>query len=261
MDEVGESQRPSAAGRKDRSRCWRHKPDTSETGDKNADHPSLSLRALAAVSLAGVGTIVILWFVSRIVVYLDEHDAGPQATLAVNFVAAVVLLVLVLCTLTIVFRRLDLGDETRAMGLPEGSVRAVIALLLIMLFFLATMFLFSSSQNRTDATMQRSLQGITAERLSGIPTEEILTLTMSEATPNLYDVTLTQAPVNTPTSNDIAKQLVTILGTLVTAVAAFYFGANSVAAAHRQIDDDKAKATAQALDTHAAEHIKPGEPA
>lgn len=258
MDGDGDSQRRVADDRTpDRPKRWWwpwSKPDKSENGQRG--HPDLSMRALFAVSLVGVVTVVILWCLSRIVVFLDEHDAGPQATLAVNFVAAVVLLVLVLCTLAIVFNRLELSDPSRAMGLPEGSVRAVIALLLIMLFFLATMFLFSSSQNRTDATMQRSLQGISAERLSGIPTDEILTLTTSEAMPTLYDVTLTQRPINTPTSNDIAKQLVTLLGTLVTAVAAFYFGANSVAAAHRQSDNDEARARAEAEAKAQAQHDK-----
>ena len=42
-----------------------------------------------------------------------------------------VVLILVMCTLSIVFRRLGVYDRYEAMGLPRGSVRAVIALLLI----------------------------------------------------------------------------------------------------------------------------------
>jgi hypothetical protein len=63
--------------------------------------------------------------------------------------------------------------------LPRGSIRAAIALALILVFVILSVYLYSTLQGSPDAP-------------------------------------------------DIAKQLITTLGTLVVAVAAFYFGANSV---------------------------------
>jgi hypothetical protein len=206
--------------------------------------------ALLAIGFLGAVTALVVWLA-------DRHNIGPEVALSLQFVAAAVLLILVICILVIVFQRLGLVDRSRAMGLPDGSIRAIIALLLIVLFFLAALFLFEATQHKPDATVRRSLQGITSERLAGIPTEEILSLqTRIETDTTVYDVELSQAPTNTADSTDIAKQLVTVLGTLVTAVAAFYFGANSVSAAASRA----ARETSQALGAQAAGggSIEPG---
>lgn len=81
----------------------------------------------------------------------------------------------------------------------------------------------------------RELTGITSERFAEIPTNEIEKATArSQGSATVYDVTLAPSGTNTTTSDDIAKQLVTTVATLVTAVAAFYFGANTVSAAHKE---------------------------
>jgi hypothetical protein len=124
------------------------------------------------------------------------------------------------------------------MGLPSGTIRAVIALLLIMLFFIAAIFLFNSTQNQVSTDQTRPLQGVTAERFATIPLDQIQSSeTREEGETTVYDVVLYQPPVGTTTSDDIAKQLITTIGTLVVAVAAFYFGANSVQAARKEGTD------------------------
>jgi hypothetical protein len=105
----------------------------------------------------------------------------------------------------------------------------VIALLLILLFFIAAIFLFNSTLLGGERTQTRSMQGIDAARFSAIPTEQIVSASpRTVGTATVYDVVLYPSSSGTPTSDDLAKQLVTTLATLVTAVAAFYFGANSV---------------------------------
>jgi hypothetical protein len=183
--------------------------------------------ALLAIGFLAALTSLVMWLA-------DRNKTGPEVALSLQFVATVILLILIICVLVIVYQRLGLVDKRRAMGLPDGSIRAIIALLLIVLFFLAAVFLFVGTQDRPDTKVRRALQGITSDRLAGIPTDQILSLTSrSVGTTTVYDVVLSQAPTNTEESNDIAKQLLTVVGTLVTAVAAFYFGANSVAAANR----------------------------
>lgn len=189
-----------------------------------------ALVAVVAMSVLLIGGTVFLLEVLG--------DDEPEAALSLIFVSAAVVLIVVVCALTIVFRRLGLSNEKEAMGLPSGSVRAIIALLLIMLFFIAAVFLFNTTRNEVDASQTRTLTGITAERFALIPTDQIVSSTPRTAgDATVIDVVLFQAPSGTTTSDDIAKQLITTLGTLVTAIAAFYFGANSVEVAKKKLKD------------------------
>lgn len=211
---------------------------TSSTSEPQGSAPgqpeAQKLTAVRALAASGVVAVVVLASAVLLLGQLAKRgDGGPEAALSLVFVATAVVLILVVCTLTIVFKRLHLEDRQEAMGLPKGSVRAVIALLLIMLFFIAAVFLFNST--KTELTPERELTGITSERFAEIPTSEIQKVQpRTEGGATVYDVTLKKGGANTATSDDLAKQLVTTVATLVTAVAAFYFGANSTSTARAQ---------------------------
>ncbi len=191
--------------------------------------------AVSALVVSAVVTVVVLAVLVLLLLRLSTSGAGPESALSLVFVAAAVILILVVCTLTIVLKRLGLSNGDEAMGLPRGSIRAVIALLLILLFFIAAIFLFNSTRETGgDRDESRSIQGVDAARYAAIPIEEIQSSTPRTVNDEVvYDVVL-YPHSGTETSDDIAKQLITILGTLVTAVAAFYFGANSVSSAIKE---------------------------
>jgi hypothetical protein len=200
------------------------------------EHGSRQWSALAALfwaaALSAGMLALIVWLLVRLFAGTQRH--GPEITLSLVFVAAAVVLILAVAALTIVLKRLQLVNEDEAMGLPRGSIRAVIALMLILLFFIAAVFLFNTTR-RVPPTIDelRTLERIDAARLATIPTELIqrsVVVTAADGT-TLYDVTLLPDPMENQAADDLAKQLVTVLGTLVTAVAAFYFGANSVSSA------------------------------
>jgi amino acid transporter len=192
------------------------------------------LSAVTALAVSGVLAVLVLGAAVVLLGQLAQSgNDGPEAALSLVFVATAVVLILVVCTLTIVFKRLRLSDDNEAMGLPRGSVRSVIALLLIMLFFISAIFLFNST--KAMPTEARQLTGITSEQYADLPANEIVNaVSRTEAGATVYDVTLAPGSTNTTTSDDLAKQLVTTVATLVTAVAAFYFGANSVSTAHKE---------------------------
>jgi hypothetical protein len=198
--------------------------------------------AVQALVISAFVTVGVLASLVGLLVLLNETSSGPESSLSLVFVAAAVVLILVVCTLTIVLKRLRLTNAEEPMGLPRGSIRAVIALLLILLFFIAAIFLFNSTLLGGERTQTRSLQGIDAARFSAIPTDQIVSASpRTVGTATVYDVVLYPSSSGTPTSDDLAKQLVTTLATLVTAVAAFYFGANSVRGA---VKDATASASA-----------------
>lgn len=213
-------------------------------GTEQDENPRWS--AVKALVTASIGSGLILALIVGLLILLDKFTSGgPEEALSLVFVAAAVVLILVICTLTIVLKRLRLTNAGEAMGLPRGSIRAVIALMLILLFFVAAIFLFNTT-HRVPPTADelRTLQGVDATRLATIPTDQIqkLTPTTTQGV-TTYTVSLLPSALENQTSDDLAKQLITVLGTLVTAVAAFYFGANTVGSATKDTADRLAPAS------------------
>jgi hypothetical protein len=191
-----------------------------------------ALTALFGSAIVTVGVLAALvWLLIR----LSEKVDGQEAALSLVFVSAAVILILVVCTLTIVLKRLRLTDVAEPMGLPRGSIRAVIALLLILLFFIAAIFMFSQTRELGgDRSQNRVIKHMSAATYAAIPVDQIATATpITKKGVTTYDVVLYPQTSGTPTSDDLAKQIVTTVATLVTAVAAFYFGANVVSSAHK----------------------------
>ncbi|GEA83157.1 DUF1345 domain-containing protein [Cellulomonas gelida] len=215
----------------------------SAQGEDAESTPGPAAREMESNRWSAVTALVISAFVSvgvlaAIVLLLQRLNTDqPTAALSLVFVAAAVVLILVVGALSVILKRLRLDNGHEAMGLPTGSVRAVIALLLIMLFFISAMFLFDATRNRvsSDPASFRSLEGLSTAQLAQIPIEQVQTSTqrLQDGT-TVYDVVLYPPPTATRTSDDLAKQLVTTVATLVTAVAAFYFGSNTVTTARAE---------------------------
>lgn len=231
----------------------------SSTPEHKQVEDSARWSAVQAMGWSALMSVLLLALIAFLLVYISDPSSGllpwgrersdavgrqgPEGALSIMFVAAAVILILVVCTLTIVLKRLGLHDRDEAMGLPVGSVRAIIALLLILLFFIAAVFLFNSTR-RVPPTQDelRTLQGIDEARFATIPTDVLYDSDKQVAEDGTvtYDVVLSPSPLENQASDDLAKQLVTTLATLVTAVAAFYFGAASVSAQHKVVKGDGA---------------------
>ena len=151
-------------------------------------------------------------------------------------IAGVVALLGSLALVSISFSLVNMGDKTQALGLPQGSVRAVIALSLVVLFAILTVYLFSSlntpQQFREVASCMddgTSAQMLTQQRsgelMTRVPVENAAG-TCKGLSGQRYNV-LIQQPAN-PDAIDFAKQLLVLIGTLVTSVASFYFGSKAV---------------------------------
>jgi hypothetical protein len=156
---------------------------------------------MTVVLVAFLGTLGLVAGSGRILGGLTEQEVKLPLLVEVSVVGLLGSISLVV----IAFGIFRLVDRAQALGLPDGSVRAIIALMLVVLFVTMTVFLVI--------------------RISG------------------------------PTANasvvDVAKQVLTILGTLVTAVSSFYFGSRSAA--------DGAKAIAAAT-TGSSSGTTPGAP-
>jgi len=138
-----------------------------------------------------------------------------------------------------------------AIGLPDGSIRAVIALSLIVLFSTCSVYLFKGISDGKTNTIARlsdedrnkflrdhaSLPDLQSAISKDDANKDIIA---KDAAGNelknpdgslkyLYDVTYSGS--TNAASLDFAKQLLTLLGTLMTAITSFYLGAGTVTSA------------------------------
>lgn len=194
--------------------------------------PERTLVWAAALS-AGLSLVLglVLWFMSEM-----THLATAEVVLIQVILSAVIILTLALGALAIILSRLRLTDRNEALGLPAGTIRAVLALLLIVLFVVTSIFLFG--QLRGAATSSELLQNVTRAELSGIPLDQQLERMQVGGTADapIYNVRL-KTPVSSSLEN-FASQLLTTMSTLVVAISSFYFGSRAVDTARRALGND-----------------------
>jgi hypothetical protein len=146
---------------------------------------------LLALGGGALVVFVLVWVMLKFA-GTDTTSTGTGAIVGLPLivVVGVIVLLIVIALVTFTFSVLGLTSKKEALGLPDGSVRSIIALMLLVLFSILAIYLYNSIAHGglTDATAKDAV--------------------------------------------DIAKQLITLLGTLVTAVASFYFASNAVASAH-----------------------------
>lgn len=136
---------------------------------------------------AGLITISVTFGVTLLYLAVTAQfleDKIDEVRLPILIVAAVIGLLGAIAFVVVAFSLYKLIDPREALGLPPGSVRALLALLLLVIFASMTVFFFGALRN-------------------------------------------TPPNVENGAAADIAKQVLTILGTLLAAVSGFYFGTTS----------------------------------
>lgn len=161
----------------------------------------------AKIWQAGVITIVVTFVVTIAFIWVVSKalDGGQDSVrLPLLIVAAVVGLLGAIAFVVVAFSLYGLHDGNEPLGLPEGSIPALLALLILVIFASMTIFFVSSMQSRP------------------LPASSNAAARTTPAASNKTDYGV---------ADDLAKQVLTILGTLLTAIASFYFGSQSAASA------------------------------
>lgn len=137
------------------------------------------------------------------------------------------------------FARQGLSAPGEALALPPGSVRSVIALSLIVLFAILAIMLFQSMAKPyiiagivtedKDAIVKNGANRVLAVVVVDCPAK-VKAMQQSAVQATLcYDVHLVQPPGQE--SFDLAKQLLVLIGTLMTSVTSYYFATQATAKA------------------------------
>jgi hypothetical protein len=203
--------------------------------------------AISALGLLGSVVVPVCFMV------WTDKGQNPVVSLTVLALGGVLALIAILALIATTFSALNLTDRSQALGLPEGTIRAVIALSLIMIFVISALFLFGKLTDATSPGAVAELKGVTMKQLELMPPGDIISQA-PEATPIpsaapegtiLAGGSAIQplAPTFTvrhliPISKageDFARQVLTMVGTLVVSIASFYFGAQSVQTAAKSV--------------------------
>jgi len=156
--------------------------------------------------------------------------------LATAAIFGIMILLGALSLVSTLFARLDLADRREPLGLPAGSIRAFIALALVVLFALISVMLYESMgetyriDDLTDAERQALVKDAGANHVTAIVAHPCV----ASAPPTC--VPLSTVYVRQPAaaeSTDLAKQLLILIGTLMTSVTSFYFASRSSEATTR----------------------------
>ncbi len=152
----------------------------------------------------------------------------PDFALPMLLLAAIVVFIGAIAVLVNVYRSVGLNDKRHALGLPEGSVRAIIALILIFFFFVVITFIYFSIVR---GEPNRTLRGLTPAQFAQISISDLISSTPVPATGTATSYNAVVRGSVSPTAQDIGKNVISILGTLIAAVTAFYFGSKSATSA------------------------------
>ena len=185
-----------------------------------------------------VFVILIIAFLGFVFLYSQAPNTPQtqpgaiETTLMKTFFGGFLLMIVSLIVSVFILAQLGLADPGSAFGMPEGTIRAAIALSLIIIFAMMSIHLYG--QLRIPSTTDEIT--ISETKLNDIAPEKIFSMVeipqaapSSAAAEKQYKVRLLVPSQGK--SDDFALQVLTTISTLVVAVAGFYFGTKAVQAA------------------------------
>lgn len=195
-----------------------------DQGAKKERSPGGAIALLSCLAVFGAGAVFLVVYA---VENLQENGGFlPEVILPLIVIVGVIALLATLAIAAATFGLFGIADAKQALGLPAGSVQAVIALSLILIFAVVALYATSSSGQKNEVESA----GLTKAEFDAIPREDLVSVERKvkgkgRTTKVTYDVL---SAVEDTSSQELNIQLLTTVSTLVVAVAGFYFGAKSV---------------------------------
>ena len=163
-------------------------------------------------------------------------SANNIVVLPILGILSIAMLVSLLTMLTGILHYFGLDSKEEAFGLPAGSVRGFIALSLLVIFAVVAIYLYGSLGGTPSLASQiLANQNLAKELLSNQTIANLLTSNQTSTIP------ASQNQVS------FANQVLTVVGTLLTTIVGFYFGAKTAQSAKAPVAGG-AKAPVATLD-------------
>jgi hypothetical protein len=208
--------------------------------DPDMTHRPTLLHSLVPVVVAVVVTAGAV--VGLIIWVGPEGSTHPEIVLPIVFIVGVLVLLLVIGTLAIVMKNYRLANKRMPLGLPDGSMRALISLLIVVLFFIIAIFVLRELQQAAEPT---KFEKLSQEQADAIPLETQVSRIQVVGTDEnpLFNVIVKQEIDESIKTYSV--QLLATVSTLVVAVSAFYFGTSSTTTAFAAANRDTVEAGVQ----------------
>ena len=238
--------------------------------------PAAFIALIAIIVLIALGWLVL------------NKSVADEYLLPLIAVFAMAAMFAVIAFIAAVYKAADPNLAGQALGLPEGSVRALIALSLIVVFAVITLFMLARLTSPTkicaeivaamsqDNSAEKPSDTPPTDTASTAPKSDTATTTATSTSGSAANDSSGKPPGGTPpektppapaggsqqptlsaqaldiiktrqqAAQELAKQLLTMLGTLLAAVSSFYFGS---AAASSSTDPTKIADAAKTIST------------
>jgi hypothetical protein len=184
---------------------------------------------LSSGRLAGVGivacSVILVGILYLLASFLSGTGIVNEFGLPILTVAGAVLVLGAMALISLSFALFDLSDKAQALALPEGSIRAVIALMLIVLFAILAIYLYGSMAAPRVGTAQNLTASGRETFIKNLPQGSFIGEAQTDDRYTVYFRNDRNAA-----SDDLAKQLIVLVGTLVTSLVSFYFGSRATSA-------------------------------
>lgn len=193
----------------------------------NLNRRASSPKSVFGASILLVWICVIVAGTVGLVVYATRHlkDDGifqPEIILPLVVITGIVALLATLAITAATFGLFNISDSKQALGLPAGSIQAVIALSLILIF--AVVALYASGGTKSQ---ELKSTGLSRAQLRSIPPQQIVQVQRVKGKKGKASYTVVRS-IEDQNAREINIQLLSTVSTLVIAVAGFYFGSKSV---------------------------------
>lgn len=213
-------------------------------------HAALALKHSTSGAF-GAGLVLIVLPCVALYFGIDTMGRMPAIGLPILAIFGIMILFGALALVSTLFARLELSDPSQALALPEGSVRAAIALALIVLFAIISIMLYQSiskpyvvpglDDEQVSQLVKDPMNHVIAVVAECLPSAGGTPVSLSDCPPDQRRSAAHVLHSQGRESTDLAKQLLILIGTLMTSVTSFYFAARtSEATRERPGRDDPA---------------------
>ena len=141
--------------------------------NESAGRPGRKILKEATSGAFGAGLVLIVLPCAALYFGIKDISAEPIVGLPILAVFGIMILFGALALISTLFARLYLSDASQALALPEGSIRAAIALALIVLFAIISIMLYQSMSKPYEIT---DLEEAQKDALLKDPTNHVLAI-------------------------------------------------------------------------------------
>lgn len=184
-------------------------------------------RILWGLIFLGSATIIVAVF------WIIKSVTAPQEprfnTVAILVLAGLGAFLGIMNYLTMTSKMVGIVDPRQPFGLPEGTVRAILTIAFIVLVGVLGSYLLTQSSGRepfaiTPITVQSSISQSAAQTLaSQLAPDGLVTIAANTSDSSKFDVEL-RPRKDYRLADDVSKEILTILSTILAAMIGFYFG-------------------------------------